>query len=142
MLRCRTRMAVRKEAHLSIQPEPRVVSAHLSLGMILGTIRAEREAGGDEGMSRQAFADELGLTWAGVDKFERGISASAEMLVAYPRLLGLSKDDMEQLADRMAGSVAALIYDRRMDPLERAVIADRLVRAESDGFAAKIREVL
>ncbi len=139
-------MAVRKEAHLIAETPPRLVSSatssHGSLAMILGALRADREARGLSGMSRQAFADQLGLTWAGIDKFEQGASASAEMLLSYPRLLGLSMDEMEELADRMASNVSSLVYDRRVDPLERAMIADRLVRAESDGFAKNIRELI
>lgn len=110
--------------------------------MILGAVRADREAAGAKDMSRQAFADELDCTWAAVDRFEQGLSASAEMLLAYPRLLGMTMDEMDELADKMAGNVSALMFDRRLDPIERAMIADRLVRAESDGFSKKIREAV
>ena len=56
-------------------------------------------------MTRQAFAAKLSewlgrkkkLTWAAVDKFESGQSASTEMMLAYPVLLGLSMDEMERV---------------------------------------------
>ena len=115
-------------------PEP--PHARTTLGTLLAEVREDRL------LTPADMARALKVSHPAITQFEEGTAASNDMVLGYMRFLVLTPEELEAITDRLAAALVSSVYDKTVNPLERAMIADRLNRASQDGYAVRIREAV